>query len=320
MKEYLKNNALTTKNKINGHFIKRLKNEQVNEIKNLTSFCPNDTDIQIRIKFLIDGVENFPKCIICNHPVRKHNKELKLLSTCSKECDYKLRVKLTKESNLNNYGVTSTNVLKKVKDKIKKTMIKNHGVKSYTLSKNFIKKSDNSKKNKYGDPKFVNTEKSKQTKLERYGDRNYNNQEKYIDTCLDKYGVKSVMQNKEIFEKQQLNIYGSKKYKHLYYRGTYELLFITEFEKKFDINDLENGFAIKYKYNDKMKIYFPDFVIKTKKTIIEIKSSWTYDNNGKNFELKNINEEKWKAAKSLSNYTFLPLKSKEEIKLYINML
>jgi hypothetical protein len=320
MKEYLKNNALTTKNKINNHFIKRLKNEELNEIKNLTSFCPNDTNIQIRVKFLIDGVEEFPKCIICSHPVRKHNKELRLLSTCSKECDYKLRVKLTKESNLNNYGVTSTNVLKKVKEKIKKTMIKNHGVESYTLSKDFIKKSDKSKNDKYGDPKFVNTEKSKQTKLERYGDKNYNNQEKYIDTCLEKYGVKSVMQNKEIFEKQQLNIYGSKKYKHLYYRGTYELLFITEFEKKFDINDLENGFAIKYSHNNKTKIYFPDFIIKSKNIIIEIKSSWTYDNNGRNIELRNVNKEKWKAAKSLSDYTFFPLKSKEEIKLYIKML
>jgi hypothetical protein len=128
------------------------------------------------------------------------------------------------------------------------------------------------------------------------------------------------MQSKEIFEKQQSKSYGSKKYKHLYYRGTYELLFITEYEKKFDINELENCFPIKYKINNENKIYFPDFLIKPSKTIIEIKSSWTYDNNGKNKNLREINEKKWEAAKSLNEHNFFPLKSKDEIKLFVKML
>ena len=134
--------------------------------------------------------------------------------------------------------------------------------------------------------------------------------------CRKEYNIK----NKEIFEKQQLNSYGLKKYKHLYYRGTYELLFITEFEKLFDINDLENGFAIKYYNEGKPKIYFPDFIIKSRNKIIEIKSSWTYDNNGKNYLLKMINDNKWEAAEALPNYSFFPLKSKDEIKIFIKML
>jgi hypothetical protein len=320
MKDFLNKNALRNDGDINHHFVKILTTEQINKIIKLTNFCPENTEIQIRIKMILKDILEYPKCVICSNPVRKHNKEFRLLSTCSKECDYKLRTKLTKDSNLKNYGVESTNVLTKVKNRIKKTMIKNHGVESYTLSKDFIKKSDKTKQIKYGNSKFINVEKTKQTKLERYGNENYNNHEKFIETCISKYGVNHVMQNREIFEKQQLNIYGSKKYKHLYYRGTYELLFITEFEKKFDVNDLQNCFGVKYEIDGKIKLYFPDFEIKSIKTIIEIKSSWTYDNNGTNDNLRNINEKKWEAAKSLNDYNFFPLKSKDEIRLFISLL
>ena len=320
MKDLLIKNALRSNGGINGKFIKKLNINQITEILELTSFCPIDTKIQIRIKLILNDITEFPKCIICKNPVRCHNKDLRLLDTCSIECDYKLRVVLTKKSNLKKYGVESTNKLLEVKDKIKKTMVNNHGVESYTISKDFIKKSKKTKIIKYNNPTYVNPIKSKETKLERYGDENYNNQEKFINTCIERYGVEHVMQNKTIFEKQQFSGYVSKKYKHLYYRGTYELFFIKEYENKFDINDLSNGFAIKYDLNGKDKIYFPDFIIKPLNKIIEIKSSWTYDNNGKNEILRNINEKKWEGAKSLSDYTFFPLKSKDEIKLFLKML
>lgn len=320
MKEFLIKNALRNNGGINGHFIKRLSIEQQNEIKKLTSFCPVNTDIQIRIKLIINDIKEYPKCIICRNDVRKHNKDLRLLETCSVNCDYQYRANLIKESNIKKYGVTSTNKLKNVKDKIKKTMLINHGVESYTKSDDFINKSKKTKNDKYGNPIYVNPTKGKKTKLKRYGDENYNNHEKYINTCIEKYGVEHVMQSKEIFEKQQSKCYGAKKYKHLYYRGSYELLFITEFEKNFPIETLENCFSVKYNYEQKNKIYFPDFLIKNKNIIVEIKSSWTYDNNGKNEELKKINNKKWEAAKSLNDYTFFPLKSKNEIILFINLL
>jgi hypothetical protein len=320
MKDLLNSNAITTDGGLNGQFIKKLTNEQVNNIIKLTNFCPDGTEIQIRIKMIVNDIKEYPKCVICDNPVRKHNKEFRLLSTCSLGCDYRLRSKITKESNLVNYGTPSTNSLSSVKEKIKHSMLEKHGVSSYTISKDFIKKSEETKTIKYGSPKFVNPDKGKKTKLNKYGDENYNNHDKFIETCIKKYGVEHVMQNKEIFEKQQLNSYGLKKYKHLYYRGTYELLFITEFEKLFDINDLENGFAIKYYNEGKPKIYFPDFIIKSRNKIIEIKSSWTYDNNGKNYLLKMINDNKWEAAEALPNYSFFPLKSKDEIKIFIKML
>jgi len=88
----------------------------------------------------------------------------------------------------------------------------------------------------------------------------------------------------------------------------------------YQITDLENYFPINYEFEGKDRIYFPDFLVKPKNLIVEIKSSWTYDNNGKNKDLRNINDKKWEAAKSLDDYNFPPLKSKDEIKLYFELL
>ena len=320
MRDKILKEALTKTGKINHHFINRLTNDEINEIIKLTDFTPKDTPIKIRVKFLLDGITKYPKCKICDGPVRPHFKGLTLLDTCSKECDYLHRVSATKKSNLESYGVESTNQLDSIRLKQKESMVMNHGSEYYVLSNEFTNKSDKTKLNRYGNKKYVNHKKAMNTKLKRYGNKFYNNHEKYIETCLERYGVEHVMQNETIFKKQQANCYGSKKYKHLYYRGTYELLFIQEFEKNFDICDLENCFSIKYEYNNKMRVYFPDFLIKSKNIIVEIKSSWTYDNNGKNIELRDTNNRKWEAAKSLSDYTFFPLKSKDEIKLFTNVL
>ena len=320
IKDKIKQEALTKGGKINHFFIKKLTPNNIEEIIKLTEFCPPNTPIKIRVKLIIDGISEYPTCIMCGEPVRPHFKGLHLLETCSKGCDYKNRVNKTKESNLQRYGVESTNKLKSVKQKQKESMIQNHGSEYYVATKQFIKQSDKTKKEKYGNSKFVNPKKGRKTKLERYGDENYNNHEKYIETCIEKYGVEHVMQSKEIFEKQQSKCYGSKKYKHLYYRGSYELLFIKEYEKRFDINDLSNCFSVKYEIDEKIKIYFPDFLIRPKNLIIEIKSPWTYDNNGKNEELRNVNNKKWEAAQSLKDYDFLPLKSKDEIRLWFELL
>jgi hypothetical protein len=319
IKDKIVKNALNKTGKINHHFINRLTEFEINQITELTNLSPNDTPIKIRIKMIIEDIKEYPKCIVCDNPVRPHFKGLTLLNTCSKECDYENRVNKTKESNLETYGVESTNQLDSIKEKQRSSMVKNYGVEYYTQTNEFTEKSDKIKKEKYNNPKFVNPKKGMKTKLEKYGNENYNNHEKYIETCIEKYGVEHVMQDKVIFEKQQSKCYGSKRYKHLYYRGSYELLFIKEFEKRFHISDLENCFSIKYELDGKTKIYFPDFLIKNKNVIIEIKSSWTYDNNGMNINLRNINNKKWEAAESLDDYTFLPLKSKHEIILWFEL-
>jgi hypothetical protein len=44
------------------------------------------------------------------------------------------------------------------------------------------------------------------------------------------------------------------------------------------------------------------------------------DNNGTNEELRHINNKKWEAAKSLNDYTFLPLKCKSDIMLWFDLI
>ena len=150
MKDFLIKNALRNNGGINGHFIKKLAQEQQNKIKSLTSFCPDNTSIQIRIKLILNDTKEYPKCIICGHPVREHNKDLRLLETCSIKCDYQYRANLTKESNLIKYGIESTNKLETVKEKIKNTVKKKYGVEFVGQNEEIKKKIKQTNLLKYG--------------------------------------------------------------------------------------------------------------------------------------------------------------------------
>lgn len=146
--------------------------------------------------------------------------------------------------------------------------------------------------------------KSLLTKKEKYNDINYNNRDKYKNTCIIKYGYDNPMKNEEIKDKLYESFYekyGERhpmhvqefvdkmiksgirvtKYKdsELYYQSTYEKDFL---DKYYNVIDIDRGKSIKYIYNDKEHIYYPDFYIKELNLIIEIKSTNWY----------NIHEEK----------------------------
>jgi hypothetical protein len=300
----IKQNALTKTGKINHHFINRLTDKEIESIYKITDFCPEYINIKIRIKLIINDINVFPKCIICNNDVKACAKGNELLKFCSDECSYQKRADSTKESNIKKYGVSSTNKLKKVKEKIKSTLLKNHGVESYTISSEFREKSENTKLKKYGDKTFVNPKKCKQTKLKKYDNPNYNNTEKFKETCKKKYGVNHPMQVKKIFEKQQNSLYKSKYYKGIYYRSKSEYKFLLMCEKYGILQHVQNcDISIRYSYNEYEYIYYPDFII-GQNNIIEIKTSWSYNKNGKDKELGLKNDAKWESAKNLIDYNF----------------
>lgn len=93
-------------------------------------------------------------------------------------------------------------------------------------------------------------------------------------TNLIKYGVKNVQQYKDVYEKQQKHAKYSKNFKNtnIKYRASYELDFLENFYDKFP--DIQNGPTVKYKFNRKERIYFPDFYIPSLNLIIEIKNSY----------------------------------------------
>lgn len=96
------------------------------------------------------------------------------ISLHSKEVTEKLRVKYTKETCLERYGVDNTFQLPKAQENLKK---------AYKERKDEIWK------------------KIKQTNLERYGDPNYHNIEKAKKTNLERYGVENTYQIKGVPEK-----------------------------------------------------------------------------------------------------------------------
>lgn len=146
----------------------------------------------------------------------------------------------------------------------------------YTNGNHSEEKSRKTRKERYGDENFRNIKKCKKTKLDKYGDENYHNMQKTVITNLQKYGVAYPYQNPQIYLKTQIKGFNAKRYNdtNIYFRGSYELDFLNKFFKKYP--DIQNGPSIKYIFENKTKIYHPDFYIPSLNLIIEIKSSYYF--------------------------------------------
>jgi hypothetical protein len=206
----------------------------------------------------------------------------------------------TKKTNLIKYGCENVFQNESIKNKSKIKKIEKYGVSNYTNRKKcaetLVKKSDLEKE--------IIKNKKEQTCLKNYGVSNPSQSEKIKKkkeiTSLKNNGCKYIMQSdfgklnfnkamrknwgvdfpnqsSDLFEKSQIN---SKKIKFhektgLYYRASYEAHFL---DYCFENNiNLEKPKSIKYKFEDKKRTYHPDFFLKEKNLIIEIKSTYTYN-------------------------------------------
>jgi hypothetical protein len=199
---------------------------------------------------------------------------------CSEECKKKGRVKIIKETTLKKYGVTNVNKIEKIRNKISKTNkkrydnvcpmqnkeiqnnirqknLKNLGVELPFQSKEIQNKSAKIRKLKYG------------SRYTFQSDILYN---KCKNTMIERYGVPNSIQNEKIFEKQQISGLFLKKYLNINYQGSYELDFLEKYLNKFP--DIKRASFIKYQYDNRYKIYFPDFYIPSLNLIIEIKNKY----------------------------------------------
>jgi len=134
-------------------------------------------------------------CEWCNSTFK--TREINTRRFCSNEC----RIE---------YGKTSECNEKRVASNIRSNR-ELYGVDYFYQTPDFLEKSKETKKEKYGDPTYVNSEKAKRTKLKRYGDPTYNNFEKYIETCKNRYGVSNTFflgrSNGKRISKGQRNLY-----------------------------------------------------------------------------------------------------------------
>ena len=77
-----------------------------------------------------------------------------------------------------------------------------------------------------------------------------------------------------MFKKIQKKAFKVEKYKNtkIYYRESFELDFLNNYYLLYP--DIQNGPTIKYVYDNKNKVYFPDFYIPSLNLIIECKNSY----------------------------------------------
>lgn len=116
---------------------------------------------------------------------------------------------------LKSHGVENTFQIPEVKEKIRRSNIKNFGVPYPMMSTAIQEKAKHTKKQRYNDENFVNVEKMKRTKEEKYGDSGYVNIEQRIITNQQKYGGKAPACSENVLDKMKstcLEKYGETSY------------------------------------------------------------------------------------------------------------
>ena len=159
---------------------------------------------------------------------------------------------------LQNWGVENVFQNETIKEKCKQTCLKNYSVEYPSQSKEI-------------------QEKQKSTCLKNFGvEYSFQSEEvkeKSKQTCLEHFDVEYNMQNPIIFVKAQKSRFKSKNFRdtNIYYRGTYEEDFVEKYHGRYP--DMINAESIKYMFEGREHIYFPDFFIPSLNLIIEIKNS-----------------------------------------------
>lgn len=240
-------------------------------------------EVYVKDLMLNSNVKIQCKCSVCNDinelSYYNYNKNIEKYKFYScKKCSNFKRIKTCN----NLYNVDNVFQYSEVKEKSKETLMLKYGVDN--INKLDATKVSHKKRNKklYGDKYYFNTtdfkEKSNKTIKELYGDVDNVFQAEIIkcrikNHYLDKYDVEYPSQVEEIHIKQQISGFKCKRFKGLNYRGTYELDFLKNF---YDVG-IDNAPSINYIFENKDKIYFPDFYYKPLNLIIEIKSCYTYE-------------------------------------------
>jgi len=212
-------------------------------------------------------------------------------------------------------------------NKQEQTCLKKYGFKYVAQNPLVFRKFLDTCKSRHGEEHFSRTsqykEKYRNTCLKKYGVESSNQseivKEKIKSTMNLKYGVDHALQNPIIFSKQQKTSLEILQYKDtdLTYQGSYEKYFLELLEYRQMLQNVSNGKIYTYEFTGKKRTYYSDFCVND--TTIEIKSSWTYNRNGKDLNLQMKNETRWKRVRELGD-SIVILKSKEEINNYVYSL
>lgn len=285
----------------------------LNYVISTTSFLPETSDLSFRLFHIRKNLTSQISCKQCSSKLYKirttfcnkrcsalysnsnlelKNKKSKSLSaTYSKKTkeEKKLISKKRENTNLERYGVTNNLHIPEVEKKIIQKWIHNYGYDRPSKSPKI--KEILSTKAKRNSSETVR--KAKLTSLKKYGADNIMKTDlgkhKVFESNMKKYGFPSPMQNPEYCKKYFNNHYKkfSAKDFTLPSGKTVKLLgfephVLTQLLKKFDESDILIGYSaydeLKCTYisSGKTHRYIPDFYIKSKNLVIEVKSEYTY--------------------------------------------
>ena len=297
---------------------KKLCNEECR--KNWASLPEN---IAIRIdaskKYLMDnfGVENIfqlenikqksKQTKLERYGDENYNNSEKQITTVKNKYgdDYYVKMaKKRKDITFKKHGVEHHLQLKECKDKQKNTVLKKYGVENVSQLKEFKQKRTDTMIERFG---FENASQNEEIK------------QKKKQTSIKNFGVEHHLKDGKMFQKHMKAQFKMLNYKDtdLSYQGTYEKFFLDLMDKENLLDHVSNGDTFEYEYDNKKHAYHVDFKFKDK--LIEIKSGWTYNKNGKDLELQKINEAKWKSVRD-SGEILIVLIDKSEIKGFIKGL
>lgn len=294
-------------NSIKSSFIKKYGVDNPSQVKSISDKRKSD----FKTKY---GVENPYQLESVKDKIKETWIEIHGVDNPNKSKKVRDKINVT---NLEKYGVENAyqipKVLQKIKDKFgdnfgfgsdffkdksKKTCQEKYDIDHPGESKEFHEKISKTQENKYGGRgwKSETTNKKIKAKLkENYGVEHPMQSDaikkRIEDTCIERYGSASHMHNTDIFNNFLKSVYKTKQYilpsgKCIKVQG-YENIAL---DYLFKMGYQENDLIIKPKQIDKQigKIfyiklekqhrYYPDIYIKSENKIIEVKSTYTYEN------------------------------------------
>jgi hypothetical protein len=222
----------------------------------------------------------------------------KVKQTNLKNCGYQYALQSPeikyriKQTNLENLGVEYPMQSKKVQIKLRENNLKKYGYEYYFQIPEVIEKLKQIYLRFFGVSNPFQSEiiknKIRQTNFKNFGVeypmQSTEIKEKYKKTCYDKYGVDHPAKTKEFQKKIQRSAFSKKEFKmpsgDIRLVQGYEPVALNELILKYKEEDIKTGIlnipSIKYDFEDKNSMYFPDIFIPIEKKIIEVKSDWTF--------------------------------------------
>lgn len=286
----------------------------------------------MRCWHIINRVTHHPKCKYCELNFTKFNaNKWGYLDFCSVKCSRNSPATISKLQDtyriLYGDGIENPYQASVVKQKIRDTCLERYGFDCIFKDTQKIKMS---MMKKYGVDSFSKTSmfsvRSRNTHFKRTG---YDHQShspisiaKTRETWIEKYGVDHPMKNSEVLQRVLEKVHKFREVtlpsgKTVKLQG-YEPEALFKLLESYDESDIViaksdiTKIIGKIKYTDLCGItrtYFPDFYIMSENKIVEVKSTWTYDNCGKIPPERNVNLIKEKSCRDMGfKFEFMIMK------------